>query len=759
MAANLRKYVAPGVVVVLVAALLPALTSSAGATATPASLTFSTQPGDGVPGSALSPQPVVTTLDADSHTLSTSDTISVTLTGPAGAALSSLAALTCPNATASSGVATFAGCTVDRGGIFTLTAHDGSLTEVSENFFVSGPAQLIFSTQPSGGTAGSNWATQPVVTVADANGDAVATSTAHIVLGIKAGTGAAGALISCTSNDLAATAGVAHFAGCDIDRSGANYRLVAIDVADLLISPPSNAFNVTAGAVDHLEFSTQPDGAAGGANFAQQPVVRILDSQGNVAIGNSDDVTLAIKAGTGTAGANLTCPTATANDGVATLTGCSIDKAGAGFVLVATDSTASKTIESAPFTVAAGGATSLSFTTQPGGGPGGAAFAQQPVVKIADAGGNPVPGSVRLDIVAGTGTSGAALNCAANPDAAPAGIGTFAGCTISLTGTGYRLRATSGSLTVTSALFDVSAGVPAALTFSTQPGNGAGGSALATQPVVQVTDSGGNAAAGPVTLAIAPGTGTPGAALTCTGNPVSSVSGAAAFAGCAVDKSGVGYRLVATSGAARQFSAPFDVTVGSAAQLVFTTQPGGGTGGSPWSVQPVVSVQDAGGNQLPGNSASIKLSVTSGTGAGELTCIADELPATRGAARFADCRIDRTASAYRLTAGDAADGLTVTSHSFAITTGPAADLVFTGQPGGSTAGATFPAQPAVTVVDRGGNPVGGSADVTVQVTPGTGSGGTLSCSATTLNAAPTASFGGCAINNAGGGYTLRASAG
>ena len=137
--------------------------------------------------------------------------------------------------------------------------------------------------------------------------------------------------------------------------------------------------------------------------------------------------------------------------------------------------------------------------------------------------------------VSGTGTAGAALSCTANPDAAPSGVASFTGCKVSLTGTGYRLRATSGSLTATSVLFDISAGVPEALAFSTQPGNGTGGSALSRQPDVHVTDAGGNPAAGPVTLAIAQGTGAPGASLSCTQNPVSSVNGTAAFAGCADD--------------------------------------------------------------------------------------------------------------------------------------------------------------------------------------------------------------------------------
>ncbi|MDT4911147.1 MAG: hypothetical protein QOC66_275 [Pseudonocardiales bacterium] len=754
-----RKVIAPLAVTVLVGGLVPALlyASTADATETPSAIVFSIQPGAGAPDVDLSPQPVVKTVNSSGGTVASSDVISVALTGPGGAALTSAAALTCPDATASSGVATFAGCKVDHGGLYTLTATDGGLTATSSSFFVSGPSQLEFTTEPSGGTAGTAFATQPEVTVADAHGDPVATSTAHLVLGIKAGTGAPGAALSCTANNVAATAGVVHFAGCKIDRSGANYKLVAIDPDDQLISPPSNEIDVTAGTPTQLSFAPQPAGAVGGAAFATQPVVTIQDSQGNAAIGNSHTVTMAIKSGTGTSGAVLTCPSVAADDGVAAFAGCKIDRAGTGYVLVATDSAASLAAESAPFTVGVGSAASVSFTTQPGGGPGGAPFTDQPIVKIADTGGNPVPGGVTLSIVLGTGTSGAALSCATNPAAAPSGTVTFAGCAINLTGSGYILRATSGAISADSDPFDVSAGGPAELAFTTQPGDGTGGSALSAQPVVRVKDAGGNSAAGAVTLALAPGTGTPGATLSCATNPVSGVNGVATFSGCNVDKIGTGYRLVATSGTARQQSAAFDVTVGAAAQLAFTTQPGGGAGGTPWSVQPVVTVQDAGGNQVRSNSESIHLSVASGTGSGNLTCTADTLSAIRGAARFDGCRIDRTASAYRLVAVDSADDLTTTSHAFAVTTGPAAELLFTGQPGGSSAGTSFPAQPEVTVVDRGGNPAG-HATVSLAVTGGTGAGGSLGCNATSLDAAPTASFSGCAINTAGSGYTLTATA-
>ena len=123
--------------------------------------------------------------------------------------------------------------------------------------------------------------------------------------------------------------------------------------------------------------------------------------------------------------------------------------------------------------------------------------------------------------------------------------------------------------------------------------------AFGTQPKVTVQDAFGNTVTSDtssVTLAIGtnPGTGTLSGTKT-----VSAVNGVATFSGLSIDQSGNGYRLVATDGGLTgATSNTFNITVGSAAKLAFTTQPGGGTAASAWAQQPVVTVQDAGGNTV-----------------------------------------------------------------------------------------------------------------------------------------------------------------
>ncbi len=101
-----------------------------------------------------------------------------------------------------------------------------------------------------------------------------------------------------------------------------------------------------------------------------------------------------------------------------------------------------------------------------------------------------------------------------------------------------------------SAQFDLGTfGPPTHLVFTSQPASGVAGTALSTQPTVAVEDLSGNVVAtynGPIALAI--GTNPSGGTLTCTANPVNAVSGVATFAGCRIDKGGVGYTLHATAG-------------------------------------------------------------------------------------------------------------------------------------------------------------------------------------------------------------------
>ena len=83
--------------------------------------------------------------------------------------------------------------------------------------------KLAFTRHPSGtATAGTEFGTQPVVTVQDADGNTV-TESASIQLGL---TTAGGAVLTCTANPVTAASGVAASQGCKVDKAG-SYTLTA----------------------------------------------------------------------------------------------------------------------------------------------------------------------------------------------------------------------------------------------------------------------------------------------------------------------------------------------------------------------------------------------------------------------------------------------------------------------------------------------------------------------------------------------------
>ena len=179
--------------------------------------------------------------------------------------------------------------------------------------------RLAFTTSPSASTGGRAFATQPVVTVRNAAGGTV-TGTRTVTLAL---TNAAGATLSCGTNPLTSTTGIAAFSGCRIDKVG-SYTLTA--TSGTLTAAVSATVVITAGPGAALRFAAQPATTAATSVFAIQPSVAIVDAGGN-ATTSTASVGLAL---TTPAGATLTCTTnpRAAVSGRATFAGCRISKPG-----------------------------------------------------------------------------------------------------------------------------------------------------------------------------------------------------------------------------------------------------------------------------------------------------------------------------------------------------------------------------------------------------------------------------------------------
>jgi trimeric autotransporter adhesin len=342
---------------------------------------------------------------------------------------------------------------------------------------------------------------------------------------------------------------------------------------------------------------------------------------------------------------------------------------------------------------AAGPGTQLVFTTQPVGGATTPATLATIKVTVRDAlnvdvtTGTDATTGVTLTLLAPTGAGGpGVLTGCTSAVSASAGVATFTGCIVTNSGVGYRLRATatlnSGVVTADSAAFTINSGTATKLVFSTQPGGGTTGAAWATQPVVQIQDVNGNIDVADnstvVTLAIGanPGAGT----LTCTGGLSKTVTtGVATFAGCTIDKVGTGYTLVATSSPVRTSttSSPFNTALGTATKLGFTSQPGASTINVPFTIQPVVAIQDAGGNTMATAAVTtVTLGLGANPGAGTLTCTGGLTRTTSsGVATFSGCSINNAGVGYTLVAS--ATGYTsATSTAFTVS-GTAASITIT----------------------------------------------------------------------------------
>jgi hypothetical protein len=432
-----------------------------------------------------------------------------------------------------------------------------------------------------------------------------------------------------------------------------------------------------------VAFTTSP--AGGASNAAWGAILEIRDETG--AKVTTSTATIVLSIGTNpSAGALSGCTGLTAVAGVVTVTGCKIDKAGVGYTLIATSSGLTSGTSGA-FTITAGAANKLGFVTQPARGVPGIAFAVQPVVAVQDALGNTVTGD-NATVVTLTASSGFLTCTGTTSRTVSAGLATFTGCGVPTAGVGLTLAATSSPsfAAATSAPLDVAD----RLLFTTQPSGATAGTAFTTQPVVTVKAGATNTAVHDsgtvVTLSLKAGTGTAGAALTCdSGLSKTVVAGVAAFTGCLIDKASPvspanPYVIVASaSGLTSAESTTIVVNPGAATKLGFTAQPTSASSNQAFPIQPVVAVQDLGGNTVTSgtnSTATITLAIGTNPAVGTLTCTGGLTKvAVAGVATFAGCQINNAGVGYTLTA--TASGLT-TATSTAFTVGaPAATITLT----------------------------------------------------------------------------------
>ena len=377
--------------------------------------------------------------------------------------------------------------------------------------------------------------------------------------------------------------------------------------------------NVTVRTASKLAFTTQPSSAISATALTTQPVVTVQDATGVTITTDTTSVTLTL---TTPGGAALACapnPKAAAS-GVASFSGCKIDKVGT-YTLTASSGGLTSATSSA-FNITVGVASRLAFSQQPSSSSGGTAFATQPRVTIQDAGGNTVTGSsVSVALVIGTNPSAGALSGTTSV-AAASGVVTFSGLSIDKAGNGYTLTASSGGLTsATSSAFNITVGVATRLAITS---SAVSGSASATASLGSITvqrqDAGGNAVTPATAIAVnlvSNSTGAKVFAATLNGTSVGSVTILSGQSGTTLyygdTKAGTPIITAsdpAASGALISATQIETITAATASQLVITSVAVSGPKSDFANLGPItVQRQDSFGNPAtPASAATVNLS-------------------------------------------------------------------------------------------------------------------------------------------------------
>lgn len=413
-----------------------------------------------------------------------------------------------------------------------------------------------------------------------------------------------------------------------------------------------------------------------------------------------------------------------ASGGVAQFVNLAIQKAGTyriQFVSPPVPTTPSALTEF--FDIIAGNANSLHITVQPINGTVGVPLPPPPVVEARDLYGNVATGysgTVTAELVSNPGQS----NLVGHQVAAVNGVVTYSGLYLNKVGDGYTLKFTAPGLVETnppSNSFNMTHGAPYAIQIIQQPSNTTGGMVITPHPSVRVVDIGLNPVlnhADDITVAI--GNNPNGGTLTGTTAQAPS-SAVATFNDLKIDKAGVGYTLVFSTLTLNQASIAFNIGVGQPTQLVVVQQPTDSTGGVAFPQQPVVQVQDQGGNLVTTDSnTQVQATITAGTGEpGAVLSGPTTLQVVGGVATYSGLSINKAGlTAYTLTFTPVTlpAYTPAISQTFTISVGAAAKVGLVTQPGMATMGAPFVQQPVAQIEDLGGNRiVGSTAFVTVHI--------------------------------------------
>ena len=467
------------------------------------------------------------------------------------------------------------------------------------------PASQIIaqSGNAQSGVVGANLANPLVVKVAASDGVGVAGTTVNFAVASGGGSVSNAAVVS-DANGLAQTTFKLG--------TGTGVQSVTATSGSLTNSPLTFSDTAKAATAAKLVVTTQPVNGLGGAPLTAFAVTA-EDNNGNIATAFTGAVTIAIATNPGTGALSGTLTT-NAVLGVATFSAAKIDKVGTGYTLTASASSLTSATTNA-FNISAGPAATIALSSGDAQtASAGSALPAPVVVKVTDLGGNVVSGTT---VAFATASGGSFAPASATTGAtglasttwtlgAAAGAQSMTASATGLTGSPVTINATATSLV---------AGPAASLVFTTSPTTAVAGVANAPAIVVQAHDAGGLLATtfvGNVTLTIG---ANPGGSALGGGLVVAAVGGVATFPNVNLNHTGVGYTLIASSGALTAgTSGMFNITNAAAANFAITSgQAQTGTISTALPTPLTVKVTDAFGNAVGGTNVGFAVTTGGGT--------------------------------------------------------------------------------------------------------------------------------------------------
>lgn len=301
------------------------------------------------------------------------------------------------------------------------------------------------------------------------------------------------------------------------------------------------------------------------------------------------------------------------------------------------------------------------------------------------------------------------------------------------------------------------------LAFVAQPQSGTlAGNSISPAITVEFQDGTGARVTGAeasVTISLKSGTGTAGALVTGTAR-VSAVTGLATFSTLSVDKSGIGYQLVASSGRlTAATSTAFDVSAGAPVALQFVQQPAGAVTGLSFLTQPKVAVVDSQGNVVTTSTASITVAAQQGGSSVSVTGTST-VQAVNGVATFTNLALATIQTSYTLTASSTGlSGATSATFDVVSASGSPVKLAIQTHPAGAQAGVAFGTQPVVVIQDANSAIVASASNlITLTIKAGSGTAAATISNAIIQAVSGVAAFSTTTIDKAGTGYVITATA-